>query len=330
MRSLGPRKRRGRAARRRRAETSRVDVVIATQGAYGGTSACSGSDKQTLHTANGAGRGDDYRAMADALGAGGAMDEDTAYVEAVGSSRALSSLQFMGLPVPQDRLGGVLRYQTDHDEVGRATSCGPRTSRLMVQVLANEAIRLNIPIFNQTTGVRVLVESNARRGCVGALAISPKRRTGDNPLGLIVFLSGALVVATGGPGELYRDSVYPRHCFGSLGLALEAGIDAVNLTESQFEISTPRDQFPWKSFRNLRPVHALHLLARTREGTSGISSPIITGLPASWRRTSSARAISGRSTRPACSTSARAFSTLQSSGKPKRDGRSSWTSIGTR
>ena len=61
------------------------------------------------------------------------MDEDTAYVEAVGSARALASLQFMGLPLPQDRLGGVLRYQTDHDEVGRATSCGPRTSRLMVQ-----------------------------------------------------------------------------------------------------------------------------------------------------------------------------------------------------
>ena len=222
-----------------------IDVVVATQSAFGGTSACSGSDKQTLHTANGAGRGDDYRAMADALGAGGAMDEDTAYVEAVGSSRALSSLQFMGLPVPQDRLGGVLRYQTDHDEVGRATSCGPRTSRLMVQVLANEAIRLNIPIFNQTTAVRLLVEPNLGRRCVGALAISPKRRTADNPLGLAVFLSETLVIATGGPGELYRDSVYPRHCFGSLGLALEAGIDAANLTESQFGIGTPRDQFPW-------------------------------------------------------------------------------------
>ena len=168
----------------------------------------------------------------------------------------------MGLPVPQDRLGGVLRYQTDHDEVGRATSCGPRTSRLMVQVLANEAIRLNIPIFNQTTGVRVLVELNARRGCVGALAISPKRRTGDNPLGLIVFLCGALIVAAGGPGELYRDSVYPRHCFGSLGLALEAGIDAVNLTESQFGIGTPRDQFPWNLSGTYVAVHALHLLAR--------------------------------------------------------------------
>src|SRR6202167_2557887 len=222
-----------------------VDVIIATQSAYGGTSACSGSDKQTLHTANGAGRGDDYRAMADALGAGGAMNEDMAYIEAVGSSRALSSLQFMGLPIPQDRLGGVLRYQTDHDEVGRATSCGPRTSRLMVQVLTKEAIRLSVPIFNHTTGVRLLIEPGEQPRCVGVVAISPKRRADDNPLGFVVFSSDVVVIATGGPGELYRDSVYPRHCFGSIGLAMEAGLEAVNLTESQFGISTSRDNFPW-------------------------------------------------------------------------------------
>ena len=44
-----------------------LDVVVVTQSAFGGTSACSGSDKQTLHTANGAGpgrrlRGDGRRA----------------------------------------------------------------------------------------------------------------------------------------------------------------------------------------------------------------------------------------------------------------------------
>ena len=222
-----------------------VDVVVVTQSAFGGTSACSGSDKQTLHTANGAGRGDDFSAMAEALGAGGAMDEDTAYIEAVGSLRALASLQFMGLPIPQDPLGGVLRYQTDHDETGRATSCGPRTSRLMVQALAREAIRLNVPIFNHATAVRLLVTHGERTRCVGALAMSPKRRAEDNPLGLVAYLSDAMVIATGGPGELYRDSVYPRHCFGSLGLALEAGLEAVNLTESQFGIGTPRDGFPW-------------------------------------------------------------------------------------
>jgi len=237
----------GAAGLRAAVELTRRDVnaVIASQSAFGGTSACSGSDKQTLHTANTAGRGDDFRALADALGAGGAMDEDTAYVEAVGSARALSSLQFMGLPIPQDRLGGVLRYQTDHDEVGRATSCGPRTSRLMVQVLTREAIRLDIPIFNHTTGVRFLVASEREPRTVGVLTIAPKRRTTDNPFGFVVFLSGTVVIATGGPGELYRDSVYPRHCFGSLGIALEAGIEAVNLTESQFGIGTPRDNFPW-------------------------------------------------------------------------------------
>jgi succinate dehydrogenase / fumarate reductase flavoprotein subunit len=222
-----------------------IDVAIATQSAFGGTSACSGSDKQTLHTANGADRGDDFRAMADALGAGGSMDEDTAYVEAVGSPRGLASLQYMGLPIPQDRLGGVLRYQTDHDEVGRATSCGPRTSRLMVQALAKEAIRLEIPVFNNTTGVGILVAPKPPRRSAGLLAMRPKHRSADNPLGLAIFLCDSLVIASGGPGELYRDSVYPRHCFGSLGLALEAGIQAVNLTESQFGIGTSRDGFPW-------------------------------------------------------------------------------------
>ncbi|MDE2452472.1 MAG: FAD-binding protein [Burkholderiales bacterium] len=222
-----------------------VDVAIATQSAFGGTSACSGSDKQTLHTANSSDQGDNFQALARAIGAGGAMDEDTAYVEAVGSARALASLQYLGLPVPQDRLGGVLRYQTDHDEVGRATSCGPRTSRLMVQVLAREAMRLDIPVFNHTTAVRILVREGPQRRAAGVLALNPKQRSGHNPLGAMALLSDFLVLAAGGPGELYRDSVYPRNCFGSLGLALEAGVEAVNLTESQFGIGSSRAGFPW-------------------------------------------------------------------------------------
>lgn len=224
-----------------------IDVTVATQSAYGGTSACSGSDKQTLHTANTAYGGDDFLRLAQALGAGGAMDEDTAYLEAVGSVRALHSLQYLGLPLPQDRLGGVLRYQTDHDEVGRATSCGPRTSRLMVQVLAREALALGVPVHNHATAVHLLVAGGdgAARRVVGAICVSPKHRAGSNPMGAVVYRCDHLVLAAGGPGELYRDSVYPRHCFGSLGLALEAGIEAVNLTECQFGIGTSREGFPW-------------------------------------------------------------------------------------
>jgi succinate dehydrogenase/fumarate reductase flavoprotein subunit len=115
----------------------------------------------------------------------------------------------------------------------------------MVQVLANEAIRLEVPIFNNTTAVRILVAPSSPRRSAGVITIRPKHRTEDNPLGLAVFFCDFLVIATGGPGELYRDSAYPRHCFGSLGLALEAGLEAVNLTESQFGIGTSRDGFPW-------------------------------------------------------------------------------------
>ncbi len=244
-----------------------VDVAVISQSAFGGTSACSGSDKQTLHTANSADHGDDFRALAGALGAGGAMDPDTAYVEAVGSARALASLQFLGVPIPLDPLGGVLRYQTDHDEVGRATSCGPRTSRLMVQALAREAIRLDVPIFNHTTAVRLLVDERSQRRTVGVLAMRPQRKADDNPHGYALFQSDFVVLAGGGPGELYRDSVYPRHCFGSLGLALEAGVEAVNLTESQFGIGTSREGFPWNlsgTYAQCMP-HIYSLDARGRE-----------------------------------------------------------------
>ncbi|MCM2475490.1 FAD-binding protein [Rhizobium sp. CG5] len=222
------------------------DVVVISQSAWGGTSACSGSDKQTLHTANTADQGDNFKAMARAIRDGGAMDEDTAYVEAVGSPRMMASLQYLGLPLPQERLGGTLRYQTDHDDVGRATSCGPRTSRLMVKVLAEEALRLALPIYNQTTAVSILTEGRrADRRIIGVIAMRAADRSESNPFGIALFPCSALVLAAGGPGELYRDSVYPNGCFGSLGLALEAGIELVNLTESQFGIGTRREGFPW-------------------------------------------------------------------------------------
>jgi succinate dehydrogenase / fumarate reductase flavoprotein subunit len=222
------------------------DVVIISQSAWGGTSACSGSDKQTLHTANTADQGDNFKAMARAIRAGGAMDEDAAYVEAVGSARMMASLQFLGLPLPQDPLGGTLRYQTDHDEVGRATSCGPRTSRLMVKVLAEEAFRLDIPFYNLTTAVKIVTDGEGDgRHVVGVIAVRANDRTDANPLGIALFACSVIVLAAGGPGELYRDSVYPNGCFGSLGLALEAGVELVNLTESQFGIGTRREGFPW-------------------------------------------------------------------------------------
>jgi succinate dehydrogenase/fumarate reductase flavoprotein subunit len=221
-----------------------VDVLVVTRKLFWGTSAFSGSDKQTLHTACTKHRGDDFTKMAQALGAGGAMDADVAYVEAVGSIDAFAGLKFLGLPLPQDRYGAVLRYQTDHDEFGRATSCGPRTSRLMVKVLAEEAIRLGIPFLDHATGMSLIKTGSGAQERVAGLVVLD-RSSAANPYGLSVVWSPSVVLASGGPGELYRDSVYPKNCFGSLGLALQAGLEVSNLTEHQFGIGTRRTEFPW-------------------------------------------------------------------------------------
>ena len=223
-----------------------VDVMVATQTLFWGTSACSGSDKQTLHTASTSNRGDDFTRLASAIGAGGSMDADTAYVEAVGSIEAFIGLKTIGLPLPEDRYGAVLRYQTDHDEAGRATSCGPRTSRLMVKVLAEEAALLGVPFVDHATAIRLLMDGEGEQKRVaGVVAVVKGAVSTDNPWGLCLMLSPSVVLAAGGPGELFRDSVYPKRCFGALGLALEAGIATVNLTEHQFGIGTRRDDFPW-------------------------------------------------------------------------------------
>lgn len=221
-----------------------VDVLVASTGLFAGTSACSGSDKQTLYTASTDYKGDNFVKYAQSLCEGGAMNFSTAYVEALGSINAIGGLQYMGLPLPHDEQGAILRYQTDHDEAGRATSCGPRTSKLMVKVLFDEALTLGVRILPSCSGIRIIKETaeGVERVC-GVIALH--REEQRNEYGLIFIQCEDLVIATGGPGELYRDSVYPHHCHGGLGIALEAGIRLCNLTESQFGIGTPRAKFPW-------------------------------------------------------------------------------------
>ncbi len=221
-----------------------VDVLVASTGLFAGTSACSGSDKQTLYTASTDYKGDNFVKYAEGLCSGGAMNFSTAYIEAVGSIDAIGGLQFMGLPLPHDDNGAILRYQTDHDEAGRATSCGPRTSKLMVKVLFEEALTLGVRILPSCTGIRIVKETlNGQDRVCGVIAL--QRDEKRNAYGLIFIQCEDLVIATGGPGELYRDSVYPHHCHGGLGIALEAGIELCNVTESQFGIGTPRTKFPW-------------------------------------------------------------------------------------
>jgi succinate dehydrogenase/fumarate reductase flavoprotein subunit len=175
--------------------------------------------------------------MAEAYFSGGSMHGDLALVEAAVSPRAFANLVNLGLPFPRDRYGQFVGYRTDHDPKGRATSIGPYTSRDMCRALIRQVRELNIPVRTERTAVELLtVETHGRRRAAGVVAIRPDGE-------LEAYAAENVVFAVGGPGGLYRDSVYPAVHTGAIGLALLAGARAQNLPESQFGLASIR--FRW-------------------------------------------------------------------------------------
>ena len=221
-----------------------VEVAVLTQSAWGGTSACSGSDKQTLHTANSADRGDDFAALAEAIGAGGAMDDDTAYVEAVGSARALASLQYLGLAGAR----GSLRRRVALSDRSRRSR--PRDQLRAAHLAADGAgagARGDPARHSdlQPNHRRAHSQDEGERAC-GVLAMQPQRRRSPTIRSAWPPSSAAIwCLQPAAPANSTATASIPGTASARLGLALEAGVEAVNLTESQFGIGTSRDGFPW-------------------------------------------------------------------------------------
>lgn len=210
--------------------------AIVTEGRLMGTSRNTGSDKQTYYKlSTSAYKSDCVGEMARDYTAGGSMHGDLALVEAAGSLRAFFNLTSLGVPFPHDVYGEYPGYRTDHDERGRATSCGPYTSKYMTEALEKECQNADLPLYDGYRAVRLLSENGIARGivCISEHEVSP-----DNRAGLTVFLSDYVIWATGGASSLYDSSVYPESQTCSLGAPLLAGASAVNLTEAQYGIAS--------------------------------------------------------------------------------------------
>ncbi len=229
----------GLAAAVRLFDQGQQDVVLVTERWGAGTSFNAGSDKQTYYKLSLAGSSSDspYR-MAEDLFGGGCMHGDIALCEAQHSAQAFFRLVELGVPFPHDRYGAYAGYRTDHDLAGRATSAGPLTSRTMCERLGEALRRRAIPVVDNHLVAALLGEGGrSSRRIRGAVACDRKRLGTDYP-GLVVFNAENVILATGGPGGLYADSVYPGSQTGFIGMALAAGAAAQNLTESQFGLAS--------------------------------------------------------------------------------------------
>jgi succinate dehydrogenase/fumarate reductase flavoprotein subunit len=220
------------------------DIAIATEGWGAGTSNNAGSDKQTYYKLSLAGDcPDSALKMAEDLFSGGCMHGDIALCEAQNSARAFFHLAELGVPFPHDRYGGYIGYKTDHDPLGRGTSAGPLTSRLMFEALAGDVEKKKIAVFNGHEVIALLTQVKGEEThLVGAVALD-KTKLDSERRGLVIFNAVNTVLGTGGPAGIYSASVYPECQIGSHGLALAVGAVANNLTESQYGLASVK--FRW-------------------------------------------------------------------------------------
>ena len=215
------------------------DLLLVAEGLSKGTSRNTGSDKQTYYKLSLAGDvPDSVRAMADDLFSGDAVDGDHALCEAALSVRCFYHLKEAGVPFPENEFGESIGYRTDHDTRGRASSAGPYTSKMMTEALFREAQSQRVPMRDGWQLVRIFTDEGQ---VSGALFFSVPDSTEEHARFYLVRCEH-LVLATGGPAAMYRDSVYPETQTGASGIAFSAGVRGRNLTEWQFGMSsvTPR------------------------------------------------------------------------------------------
>jgi len=213
------------------------DLLIVTEGLEMGTSINTGSDKQTYYKLSVSGsESDSPFEMAQTYYECGSMHGDLALVEAALSVRAFMNLVNLGIPFPRDRYGQFAGYKTDHDPRQRATSIGPYTSREMCRKLIDQVKSLGIEIRENRTAIELITLGEREKRICGLLALT-------NEGELEAYLVNNLIFAVGGPGGLYRSSVYPEVHTGAIGVALYAGAKAANLPESQYGLASIK--FRW-------------------------------------------------------------------------------------
>jgi succinate dehydrogenase/fumarate reductase flavoprotein subunit len=230
--------------KRKGIEDAQDRIAIVTRGAKLGASRMSGSDKQTYYKLGTSPNVPDCaEAFAKTLTAAGCCHGDLALIEGMNSLREFYHLVQAGVAFPTDSTGAFIGYKTDHDPAERATSAGPKTSRFMSECLQRQADDYGIRVFDNQEVAHLLTAGSGRdKHIVGVAALDSLSAT-ESQYAINVFLAANIVLAAGGPGELYKTSVYPKGQVGLHGLAFRAGLAAENLTESQFGLAST--QFRW-------------------------------------------------------------------------------------
>ena len=216
------------------------DIAIVTEDINCGTSRNTGSDKQTYYKLSlSSSESDSVADMCKSLFEGKSVNGDTALTEAACSVKSFIKLANLGVPFPTNQYGEYVGYMTDHDIHKRATSAGPLTSKYMTEALEKSVKNKNIEIFDGVVIIKLLKKGE---NIIGAIGIRKSEIYEENN-GLVLFNCKNIVMATGGPAGIYKNSVYPVCHKGMSGLAIEVGAECANLQEWQYGLAST--DFRW-------------------------------------------------------------------------------------
>jgi succinate dehydrogenase / fumarate reductase, flavoprotein subunit len=160
-------------------------------------------------------------------------DQDAAEVLATDASRAVYELEHMGVPFNRNEDGRIAQrafggHTGEHGKrpIKRACHAADRTGRVILDTLYHEAQRKGIKVYPEFT----LMELIEQDGRIVGLA-TYEMATGE----IHLFKTGAVLLATGGFGKVYRTT---SNCFANTGdgvcLAYRAGIPLQDMEFVQF------------------------------------------------------------------------------------------------
>ena len=224
------------------AHDSGARVALVTKGGFGksGTTAFRVADTAGYNMADGiVDPADNPKTHFDDImhAAMGMAYEDLAWTLAREAPSTASFLESLGVEFEKDPVTG--RYI----EVTGCFASRPRMHLLkdhgerIIRALIPEIRKRQIPVVEQTTISRILVRDGQ---CVGAMGIDRE----GNP---VVFRAKAVILASGGAGQLFKYTLTPKDITGDgYALGMKAGADLVNMEFMQVVLGTmhpTRNQF---------------------------------------------------------------------------------------
>jgi len=206
----------------------RLDILLINKGPVGatGATALAFSDRMAFHATLAHTQplgADAWKHHArDIYEIGGCVsDGDLAAILAQRSRSAFEYLDALGVPFVKGCEGRARQFVTDGSEYARACYTGPDTAAQIEQALLRRLRQTSVRVRDDLMLAELAV---GRGGAAGADAVTVNGSAG------VLIASKAVVLCTGGPGSIYRDSVFPPGMTGDgHAAAYRAGAELVNM-----------------------------------------------------------------------------------------------------